>query len=533
MKGHYKVCILSAGKGMRLGALTKTFNKALLPINQKAIISHIIEKFPKNIEFVIATGFQGEKVEEYLSHAHSDRKISIVNVENFDGPGSGPGLSLLACREYLQCPFVVYASDTMVLEESIPEPDKNWMGVSSEFEDPEDFCTVFVKNGMIDRIDDKKAVDNDLAFIGISGIKDFKIFWDSLETDRKLINNEHQISNGLLSLIDMKCYPENFNWLDTGTLENYTQTRKEYESNSLTETFNFDKINEFTYFVNEKVIKYFGNPSHVTLRKKIAEGLGDLCPKLDLVTSWFFSYHYAPGDVLYENITPRMTSDFLGWLGKNLWKRSKYVSNSEFLKACKSFYRDKTYSRLDLFYKKNKKHSDKILVNGMELPGIKELLESIPWESLFDGIQSNFHGDLHFDNAIGLQNSVGRIVDFKLLDWRQDFGGLVECGDIYYDLAKFYGGLTLPYNLIKKNKFSYFESRSSGIRYDFQTSNSLNEAKEIFECFIEKSKYSLKKVKIIRGLIFLNMSPLHEEPFDKMLYHMARYYLNQVLNESK
>ena len=41
------VCILTAGKGTRMGSYASYLNKAILPIKEKAVISHIIEKFPK------------------------------------------------------------------------------------------------------------------------------------------------------------------------------------------------------------------------------------------------------------------------------------------------------------------------------------------------------------------------------------------------------------------------------------------------------------------------------------------------------
>ena len=125
---------------MRLGSLTKSFNKSLLPIDQKAIISHIIEKFPTDVEIIVATGYQGEKVKEYLYHAHFDRKIMTVSVDKFEGPGSGPGYSLLCCKDHLQCPFIVYAADTMLSEKSLPPPDKNWMGVCSIYEISKNFA---------------------------------------------------------------------------------------------------------------------------------------------------------------------------------------------------------------------------------------------------------------------------------------------------------------------------------------------------------------------------------------------------------
>ena len=51
------VLVLSAGLGSRLGNLTKNVNKAMLPINNKAIISYIIDKFPKEYEFIVALGY--------------------------------------------------------------------------------------------------------------------------------------------------------------------------------------------------------------------------------------------------------------------------------------------------------------------------------------------------------------------------------------------------------------------------------------------------------------------------------------------
>ena len=52
----YKVCILAAGVGSRMEPFTQHINKSLLPVDLKASISHIIEKFDVNIEIVIAGG---------------------------------------------------------------------------------------------------------------------------------------------------------------------------------------------------------------------------------------------------------------------------------------------------------------------------------------------------------------------------------------------------------------------------------------------------------------------------------------------
>ena len=69
-------------------------------------------------------------------------------------------------------------------------------------------------------------------------------------------------------------------------------------------------------------------------------------------------------------------------------------------------------------------------------------MNRIDWKNLSDGKQV-FSWRLQFDNIIF--NFKG----FKLIDWRQDFGN-IYVGDLYYDLAKLYGGLLINYKLIKE-----------------------------------------------------------------------------------
>ncbi len=46
---EYKVVILAAGVGSRMGEMSNNVNKAILPVNFKGVISYIVEKFPKDI----------------------------------------------------------------------------------------------------------------------------------------------------------------------------------------------------------------------------------------------------------------------------------------------------------------------------------------------------------------------------------------------------------------------------------------------------------------------------------------------------
>ena len=135
----YKVCITAAGLGSRLSSISK-INKALLPVNQVSVISRIINKFPLNVEFIIAVGHQKEKIINFLEITHPKRKIKIVEVLKYQGKGSGPGYTLLQCEKYLHNPFIFVACDTLV-EGKIPPPNKNWIGISS-ISDPEPYLVV-------------------------------------------------------------------------------------------------------------------------------------------------------------------------------------------------------------------------------------------------------------------------------------------------------------------------------------------------------------------------------------------------------
>ena len=147
IEGEHKtpaVLILSAGLGTRLETLTKEVNKALLPINNRAIVSHIIDKFPKEYEFIVATGYKGESLEEYCRLSFPEHKFKFVNIDNVDGDNSGPGYSALKCKEYLQRPFYFTTCDCLI-DTKIPHLDGNWLGVYPTSY-PEKYSTLKSKN---------------------------------------------------------------------------------------------------------------------------------------------------------------------------------------------------------------------------------------------------------------------------------------------------------------------------------------------------------------------------------------------------
>jgi len=102
----YRVCIPCAGIGSRLGGLTKFINKSLVSLSNRPTLSYIIQQFPFDTEFVIALGYKGHLIKEFLTLAYPERHFFFVDVFPYEGKGSGLGLSLHFCKQYLLEPFI-------------------------------------------------------------------------------------------------------------------------------------------------------------------------------------------------------------------------------------------------------------------------------------------------------------------------------------------------------------------------------------------------------------------------------------------
>jgi len=308
----------------------------------------------------------------------------------------------------------------------------------------------------------------------------------------------------------------------------YKQAVSRYFGNK--NNFDFSKPEEAIYFVNDRVVKFFKDEKVVKSKVERARLLGGLVPVIDKVGRNYYSYKLISGKTMYESLVPGLTSQFLEWCSAFLWNHRKInltaEQQNEFARACTEFYKDKTLERVNLYWSTSNQKDALSTVNGIEVSTLAELINKIDWKDLSHGRPSRFHGDLQFDNVIF---SPGRKSKFVLLDWRHDFSGIIEYGDIYYDLAKLYGGLIVPYNLIKKNLFT-FKQNFHHVQIDMGHLKHLDSAKREFVEFVQNRGYDYKKIRLLTGIIFINMSPLHTEPFNFFLHHLGKLMLTKILN---
>ena len=512
------VLILSAGLGTRLKHHTKSKNKALVSINNKAIISHIIDKFPESYDIVVAVGYEKESLIEYCKLAHANRNFKFVNVDKWENPKIGPGYTALKCKEYLQRPFYVTTADCLI-EGDMPKLDGNWLGLCLTGS-PDKYSTAKIdENSNILEFVNKSDKGFDYAFIGVASVWDYSIFWNQLESnseDTELVSAwRNPVIYPILKSKELK-------WFDTGNLDDIEKAREHFNHNPLSL---HKEIDETTYRIGNKFLKFNPNKTITKNRTLRGDAIINLIPTGFYGTNNFISYNWEEGATLYEYNSINIYNKFLSFLD-NVIKNSKTWTNPDLIKP---FYVDKTHSRLDLFIKKygNSYFDDEFEINGKVYPSLKLILEKINFNFESNLFYSAFHGDLQFDNVI--YNST--LEKFTYIDWRESFAGNVEGGDLYYDLSKLYGGCILPYNILKDEQSITVAEGLSTVKYSHNTSHQLTEFIKLYENWLINHNCDLNKVKLITGLIYLNMSPLHSNKFNKMLWFKSIEMLYGSINK--
>mgnify|MGYP001193454337 CR=1 FL=1 len=517
-----RVVIPTAGIGSRLKSFTKYLNKSLVSIANRPAISHLIEQFSQHHEFVIPLGYKGELVKDFLELAYPKHNFLFTYVKPFDGEGSGLGLSLLSCEHYLQEPFIFLSCDTLI-KGDIPEPEYNWMGYAKK-EDLSSYRTLDISNDMVSAINEKgNSKENLMAYIGLSGIHDYKTFWDAMHSGKHAAIIQGEVY-GLKNILNTKdIFAHEFDWLDTGTLENLKIARQKHHK--INEPNILEKENESIWFVDRTVVKYSNDEKFIKNRVKRAEELNGFVPEVYAYRSNMYCYKKVEGNILSDVITTEILAKFLK-LCKELWlpKQLNRIEKIKFKDNCLKFYKTKTHERLKLFYKNFEKKDNAEIINGKKFPPLLELLNCIDWDEVCDGLAGRFHGDLHFENVI-----YSRVDDnFTLLDWRQEFAGDLSVGDIYYDLAKIAHGIIVNHGIITKNQYSA-SWVDNMICYKLSRKQNLIDCEMKFYNWIEENNYNLKKVKIMTALIYLNIAALHHYPYSLLLYGLGKKMLNDNL----
>lgn len=504
----YKVLISCAGTGSRVEKYSNGFNKSLISIDKKTVISHIIDNIDNNVEIVICLGYKSETLKQYLDVAYYDRSIEYVYIDDYENSKSGLGYSISKAKHLLDCPFIFISNDT-ILKTPLMEPDHNYVYYSKKYDKKniiDNYRTIKLEPFEIC----EKKTYNKNAYVGVCGIYDYRIFWkyieESIQTNNQTIGESYSI-NRMQDFAAYEC-----DWYDTGNEEQLLLTKEVFNDNS--DIHVLEKSDECIWFTDDKVIKYHKDRTFIKNRVERTNNLCDYVPKVLKFSENFFSYEKFEGSVVSNMKDCSIVNSLIRYLD-DFWV-NKDVDKKLFEKECYEFYKTKTYERVNKFLDKYPEIDNNTnIINGLNCLEVKSVLDSLDWKWLANGTPVRYHGDLHFENI--LYNNL----DFKLIDWRQNFGSLLDVGDIYYDLAKLFHGLIVSHKMVNDEKYSVTNNFIQ-IEEEFYKKESI----KIFENYIKQKNYDLKKVYVLTGLIYLNVAVLHHQPYDKFLFMLGKYMLN-------
>jgi choline kinase len=498
------VIISTAGEGSRLHKINSQINKSLLPFKNKPIIYYIVEKIPTNLKICVLLGYRAEQVRDFLTLAFPDREIKYMYVDDWSSIKSGTRYSLLVAKRAIQKPFWYFPCDGTFEDVDFMNfeysEDVYVVSKVKKIKAPH-YLTFNIKNRRISKQFFKSTEESGAyAFTGVMKISNIKDFFTRLEK-----SNSREFTSAIL---DKSLTYSTNKWKDFGNSDIY----EEQISNS--GGFDFSKTGEYTYQLEDKIIKWWSDSSIPEFKLEKPRLKPEVFPKRIHSLNQFLTYTKSTGCPFYEKVNKENFNYLLDWLQNRFWSQESLKIENNLL----NFYKNKTLSRIELLGDKRFQPSyNPTKINGVNVQSWHTYLKKVNWDLLIEINQPSFiHGDLQFDNIIFNSDTN----EFTLIDWRHDFAGLKSVGDLYYDFAKIMGGIYLNYFEIKQGKFN-FNYKNGEIFFKLPVVNQSTALETELITFTEKLGLNFMKVRELVPLIFWNMAPLHKEPFANLCWSLG------------
>jgi len=230
-----KVILPVAGVGTRLRPLTLHLPKCLLPVAGNTIIGHILDalaELPVS-EYIFITGYQADKVEDYIGKSYSHLNSRFVLQDNPQGLGEAIHL----CAPYLNElePVLIVLGDTLFEADlkALAHSESNIL-CTRVVQDPSRFgVAVTAPDGRISRLVEKpKSFVSNQALVGIYFLRDVAALCEALA---KLMQNnirtrgEYQLTDALQIMLDAgkTFYSGQIRgWLDCGKPDAMLETNR-------------------------------------------------------------------------------------------------------------------------------------------------------------------------------------------------------------------------------------------------------------------------------------------------------------------
>ena len=222
-----KAVILAAGRGTRMGELTREIPKPLIPLNGRPMLLHILDRIAAAgvEEVLLVTGYLAEQIEEVAS-GHGLR-VSFRRQETVNGTAKA---ALLARQWVGVSPFLLTFGDILAEPEHYVGLRESFTGfdgvLAARFvEDPYQGAAIYVdEERRVQRIIEKPERGTSTTHWNSAGIYLFSpIVFDELERVPLSVRGEYEATSAITQMLDagraLKMFALEGTWMDVGRPE--------------------------------------------------------------------------------------------------------------------------------------------------------------------------------------------------------------------------------------------------------------------------------------------------------------------------
>ena len=230
-----KALILAGGKGQRMRPFTYEMPKAMIPVNGRPVLEHIIENLRRYDvrEIIISIGHQGKKIKDYFGTGEKfGVKISYLEQGKSENGTAAPILQ--AKKELGDQPFIVYYGDVLanIDIDDLMDFHLSHSGVATaaltSVNQSSNWGVVRMQGSRIYSFLEKPLSRKDLSHVINAGVYVFEPeMFEHLKNATRL---EKDVFPKLVS--DRKLFGYLFagQWFDVGNPDNYERAVKEWKS---------------------------------------------------------------------------------------------------------------------------------------------------------------------------------------------------------------------------------------------------------------------------------------------------------------
>lgn len=544
MKSHNKAALILCGGDINFSDLPIVTNRsnAMIPVNGRPVIGWILEDLLKKgfSEVVLVLRFDNTRLSKYVTWAFGQR-IQVLCA--FVQPGGTILHSLSSGLEMVKPDHGVHIvlGDTLI-QDSLPT-QKDFV-FSGSFKSPEDWCLVETnKQGQAIGYYDKQGAAEPgwQALAGVYSLSDIGLL-KQIVTD-KIQNGLKEISSVLADYGKQNpIYVEPAKlWYDFGHIDYFNLAKQRLLQSRYFNSLNIDPLRGTITKTSEKSDKL---TDELNWYKALPQKLKMFSPRLEevdggekvTITQEYYGYPnlaelYVFGDLaltVWKNALQRLMDI------QKLFRQE--VGNVE-AEDVWDMYQVKTHQRLEELSKQSgwreRLSHEKLMINGKLYNNYTQLSNSI--ESLLIKLREScsgsiIHGDYCFSNILyDLNTQIAR-----LIDPRGSFGKQKMYGDPRYDIAKLRHSISGRYDFIVADLFKV-EERNAEYIFEVVEPEVYSPLVTHFDKLIQEYGYAPEEIRLIEGLLFISMVPLHRDSPNRQLamYLTGIQILNNVVNADR